>query len=282
MAVMSAKQDICEKRLTPCRPQWAPRNKELSPDLWAVEQALNLGPQFLQRGTASFDLEDSVCVCKHLTHERAVYRSQAQAAVLRTSLWVGSHSGWVPQPRDFPWAPWAPLLFNKVSYLFQEDFSITILVDLFKEVGWHLAVPDEHVPLWQASHELQQLDVKHQHRTAGHFSVCHRTAVEVVLMTRQRARPSAPPPQHPGSSSLTDGGISCDSKNVQPQQVVFPNCRQWVSNQFKEWWPTFFKWRDRIKSEYLIHRKDRYYFMKLSFNYINIKLNPYVLLLFSH
>ena len=50
MAVMSAKQDnICEKRLAPYRPQWAPRNEELSPDLWAVEQALNFsGPRFFK------------------------------------------------------------------------------------------------------------------------------------------------------------------------------------------------------------------------------------------
>lgn len=81
----------------------------------------------------SFDLEDSVCVRKHLTHERAVYRSQGASSGILTLSGFTFRVGAPAQGLSL--SSLGPTLFNKVSYLFQEDFSITILVDLFKEVG---------------------------------------------------------------------------------------------------------------------------------------------------
>lgn len=50
---------------------------------------------------------------------------------------------------------------TKVIYLLQEDFSVAILVDFFKEVGRHFTIPYEHVALREARHKLQQFNVKH-------------------------------------------------------------------------------------------------------------------------
>lgn len=104
---------------------------------------------------------------------------------------------------------------STVSYLFEEDFSITILVDFFEEVGRHLAVPYEHVPLGEARHELQQLDVKHQHGAARHFSVCltDRGGGSVSAKDSGQARLNLlPPARVPAASRMAD--ISYESKKV--------------------------------------------------------------------
>lgn len=101
---------------------------------------------------------------------------------------------------------------------------------------------------------------------------------EGALATRRRARPSHPPPAgHPGSSCLMDRGISCKSKKVQHQSVSGFS-KLWVVSlkiSLENGDQYFFKLRDRVKSDYIAHRKDRYCFMKLSFNFI-YKIKWYV------
>lgn len=127
------------------------------------------------------------------------------------------HAGKAPGPGRLP---------AKVSYLFQEDFSVAVLVDFFEEVGGHLVVPYEHVPLRQAGHQLQQLNVKHQHGTAWHFSVCLTHREGRVSAARQWPGPPAALLPHPGLQPPHGGQAVLGKQASSASAHGFPNGRQ--------------------------------------------------------
>lgn len=114
----------------------------------------------------SFDLEDLGCVRKRLTHEHAVYRSQGASSSIhplgRFTFRMGA-----PAPREFLGSYPRPTSIQQGQLPLPGRTSPYHPCQSLQR-GW--LTPPFHTnmyPSGRPAHELQQLDVKHQHGTAG-------------------------------------------------------------------------------------------------------------------